>query len=338
MAAKNEATADPDPAPSESGDRPDTVPGPPGWEQTRIRRWLDRLERAEEAGTDPSEGLPEPSDREELLEDVLTAAFGPPWPAAVPDRVTDDPEALHAWARWRKRRAEREREVALIRLVQRYPRPIHEERWKHLRDEVQDELRRRGCGSDSPLPEDWEEEAAGLISARLEECALDDWQIEALVRAGAVKDLDPDQVRAALEAIYSAVVTSLADEDLRAATAEEIEEALRRALQEAFAGDLAGPGWKLRSNDDSSRRNVEARLRADRDLRPADPLTAEAERIARARIESQAETLTEKQAVIYLRVERDGWTPKEAAEELGISAAAARNRLKRARDELRTAG
>lgn len=110
---------------------------------------------------------------------------------------------------------------------------------------------------------------------------------------------------------------------------------LRAYLNRETTERLLGPGA-------SARREQAAQERFDSELEIAArrrQAAAETEALADIRhraVEARADDLTEAQASVYLLVERDGLSPSEAAEELDISAAAARNRLRRARESLTT--
>lgn len=96
---------------------------------------------------------------------------------------------------------------------------------------------------------------------------------------------------------------------------------------------LAGPGLEARRERKAQQRFESELARSQRRRRSFADSEALLD-IRRRAVEAKAETLTEAQRAVYLLVERDNLTPKEAGQELGISAAAARNRLKRARKSL----
>lgn len=257
IGAVKEDTTDRNSPPPEADDRPETVPGPPGWERTRTRSFLDRLERAEEAGSDPGDSLPEPSDREEFLSDVLTAAFGPPWPAAVPERFRNDPEALHGWARWRKRRAERERKRARVRLAARFRTPMHPNQWSAV---VRTALRTLERRTRQWVRPEWREDGdaawSGIGPAERRE--------NALVRAGVgegLRDLLSDDddyargdVRKAMCAFYDALVLAvedgLSDPKVRESEAEMLEGRLRGKIADALERELTFEEWGEGEDDE----------------------------------------------------------------------------------------
>lgn len=232
-----------------TADSTDAV-GPPAWEAERVRSYLDRVGRVLDSDAASTE-VPDPPDREQLLDDVLTAAFGPPWPAGVPERFREDPEALHGWARQLMDRRERQREQALLRIVRRFPSPVYAGRWHHIKDEALETLER---AAESGPP--WMDELPLLAGAR-----LPDWRHDVLRRAGvgdALRDSlegrRPAESRALVEAfcgaLLGAVGVALSDPAVRRAGTEELETRLRSrvadALEEHLAPKAAAGTWRER--------------------------------------------------------------------------------------------
>lgn len=252
MGAGEEATGDAETTPSANPNRPDTEPGPSGWERTRNRSLIDRLERAQEAGTDPNEGLPEPSDRERFLSDVLTAALGPPWPPrGIPSRLGDaSASEQHAWLRRKEREAERDRKRARVRLAARFRTPMHKDRWAVVvRTALRTLERRTRQWTRSERKQNGDAARSGIGPAERRE--------NALARAGVgegLRDLlsDDDEyshgdVRSAMAAFYDALVLAveagLSSPKVRESEAEVLEGRLRGKIADALERELTFEEW-----------------------------------------------------------------------------------------------
>lgn len=310
MSADTEFTDSPETPPPE-----DLPPGPEGWEAFVVRRRLARLDALRASAgevdgvlgaDDGADALPPASDLEELASAVLTALYGPPTSDTIPERFRGDADAEEAYRRIREAEARGKRRAALEKLARRFARPIHPRRWQVLEAEAVGELERRRDEIDARTP--W-------------------WN-------------RPD---APGEAQRRAVFLALADDRVQTARIDQLEARIRAALQDSYAADVAGPDWSSRSDSGEKRRRreeLEAAMAESETRRlTVDPardaeLRMDLERRQRA-VGVRAEELSEAQRAVYLAVERDGFTPAEVAEDLGISPAAARNRLKRARERLR---
>lgn len=148
----------------------------------------------------------------------------------------------------------------------------------------------------------------------------------------------------------------ITDEEIRQAAAHALAEApWDEALLEKSGDEQPGVRFRLDRLDGYLNREVTSRLlgagaEGRRERMAEERLEAQlalSERRRRSHaasealveirhqaVETKAQMLTEAQRAVYLLVERDGLTPKEAGQELGISGAAARNRLHRARESL----
>lgn len=104
-------------------------------------------------------------------------------------------------------------------------------------------------------------------------------------------------------------------------------------LNQEVTARLLGPGAEARREREAEER-LEAQLALSERRRRSHAASEALVEIRHQAIETKAQMLTEAQRAVYLLVERDGLTPKEAGQELGISDSAARNRLHRARESL----
>lgn len=210
---------------------PDDFPsGPVGWEKYRLRAFWSRVERAVEAGgpvsgspgervrvEDRPRPLPPASDLEELLRDVLDAAYGPPVVESVPERFRGNVQAVAALRRQREERARAKRRAALRRIAKRFQKPIPPGRWRVLAPKATGEYERREEQEDRLTP----------------------WWVR------------PNAPR---ESLLRATALGLADERVRTATVEELAGRLKTAIGDALGSDLTGVDWVARSEPPEKRR------------------------------------------------------------------------------------
>lgn len=232
--------------------------GRAAWERwINVLRWERFASREAPSRPDPparfnpSNHKPNRSDQEQLLSDVLTAAFGPLRPSSVPERFKGDREALHALARRRNREWERQRQVALLRLIRRFRTPIGNKRWQQIKKTVAAELKQRADrrnvsegGTDdragSDVSEDWSFQ-------ELRRSGVGDWLAETC--AAERGERFAHAVRAELyEALKRAVLIGIADRRVIQSGPRDIAKdpgaerptgRLRSAIADALAAELA---------------------------------------------------------------------------------------------------